>query len=1311
MSRSIQFINNIKKQLEFTTYQDKRKINYLLKLYEQNKDQLQQEKLEQDIELALMQAKEKFDQRLKNIPALNYQEHLPIYEKKDEILKLIKENQVVVIAGETGSGKTTQLPKICLEAGLGVKGFIGHTQPRRIAARSIANRIAGEFSEALGKSVGYKVRFTDTTAQSSYLKIMTDGILLAEIQHDKYLLDYDCIIIDEAHERSLNIDFLLGYLKGILKKRKDLKLIITSATIDLEKFSKHFDHAPIVEVSGRTYPVDVLYMPLYEQKEVDEFDEVYTIQDELSIKEGILTAIEKLCTISSADILVFLPTERDILEVALFLSKANLKNCTILQLYARLALADQNKIFAKSNERKIILSTNVAETSITVPNIGFVIDTGLARVSRYSPKSKVQRLPIEPISKASADQRKGRCGRISAGICVRLYSQEDFENRADFTDPEILRTNLASVILQMLYLNLGDIHSFDFVDKPTDKQINDGINVLLELEAIKLVNNQIKLTPLGKKMATIPCDPRLARMLCKAQQVNCLSELLIICSALCVQDPRERPLANREKANELHKKYDDKSSEFLSYLNLYNYIKEQETNLSKSAFKKHLSEQMLSYLRIREWFDLLRQIKTTLIQHNFKFNTQKASFDEIHEAILSGIISHIGLYDENEKNYKAPRANRYYLPKNSVFFKHPPKWVCAFSIIETTRLYARVVANISPRLIERVSAHLYKKKYSEPTFSPQKGCAIAKESIVLYGLCIVNARVCLYNKIDPILSRELLIKEGLVHSLIECDLPFYIHNQKLIKSIQELEDKRRKRDILVEDELIYSFYDRAIDKNVSSYIELKSWYKNLSSHGQKSLYMSKDDLVKDNRGIIQADLYPDFKNSNNNIYKLTYIFNTSSELDGVCVHIPIALLNDINENDFSWPIKGFLEDYITELIRSLPKNIRRSLIPAPQYAKAVYESIIENYNEGNLLTRCAKEFTRIAGCIISSEDFNLSQIDKHYFYSFIVEDNGKELIRGKNILAIKAKLNEKSKEAKSLLLSNQSTKESFKAWSFGDIQKQISKTKDNVSIKAYPALVDKKDSVAIEYFSNTILQKQAMAKGLGRLLYLSIKQPIEYLDTHLDNKAKLAMYYQSFGSVKELLEDIILGSIQTLIFKKYGLVWDEDSFELLLNYVKGNLNEQALEYALVCEKILSKSYEINKRLKSKISFEYAISYKDIKENLDELVYKGFLAQSDFDKLKQIPRYLDAILYRFDKLHIDVNKDLNNVRKIDVIKSEYKKSKSKFSKDTYPQELLDVKWLIQELRVSLFAQSIGARVQISEKRVLNELKRIEDEFLS
>lgn len=1253
--------------------------------------------------------------RREALPQVSYDENLPVSARRQDIIAAIQNHQVVIIAGETGSGKTTQIPKMCLEAGFGLRGMIGHTQPRRIAARAVAQRIAAELDEPLGQSVGYKVRFTDSTGENTAIKLMTDGILLAETASDRLLLNYDCIIIDEAHERSLNIDFLLGCVKRILARRPELHLIITSATIDPERFSQHFNNAPIIEVSGRTYPVEVVYMPLYRDEAEEGSTGPSSAADdedgenaELSLRQGVLRAIHYLFGRGRGDILVFLPGERDIMDMAAFLRRAQLRDTEILPLYARLAAAEQNKIFAPHSGVRIVLATNVAETSLTVPGIRYVIDPGTARISRYSVRTKVQRLPVEPISQASANQRKGRCGRVMDGICVRLYSEEDFNSRPRYTDPEILRTNLAAVILQMLALHLGDVESFPFIDPPGTKQVSDGLRLLEELGAVKQVRRgtmaEAELTQIGRMLSRLPADPRLGRMLLEASKRSALNEALIIAAGLTIIDPRERPLDKKEAADQYHQRFNDEKSDFISLLKLWQYVTSLQKSLSNSAFRRQLKHEYISYLRVREWFDLHRQLKAGCQSLQLNFNQEEADYASLHQALLSGLLSQIGQLDIKGTEYKGARGVKFYIFPGSPLAKKPPRWICAASLTETSRLFARTAAVIDPAWLELLGAHLIKKSYAEPHWSAKSGAVLASLTITLYGLIIVQGRQVQYGSIDPALCRELMIREGLVAGNIHSRHAFLKHNQKLLDEVEELEDRTRRRDLLVEPEVLEAFYQERIPENIINQRQFDHWWQEKMKEDPEFLNFKKSDILRRETGSTQ-ELYPDFWQQGNLRLRLSYVFDPTSERDGVSVHIPLTVINQIRADDFAYQIPGLRCEFLAALIRSLPKRLRRNLIPAPDFARALQQSL--TLFDGPLYEQAARQLTRMGGEVVTADDFDLSSIDRHLFITFVIEDlSGKEAAHGKNFAALAQNLEGRARTAlQQVVKSHKSTDAPAAVWNFGTIKKERVTRQGSLSINAYPALTDKGSGVALELYDTPESQARAMWQGQRRLIFLGIKNPLAFLEAHLPNKAKLAMYYQPLGSVRELVSDLLLAAINELM-RRYGApVWNEADFRKLFDQVRAGVHDEVLDTAAVVEQILYAAHELKRLLKGRISLDQARSYADVDAQLNNLVYKGFVSSCTREELNQIPRYLQAAVERLKKLNRDVSRDLGCLRKLEEVTDAWQGALTRYPKGLAPADLLAVKWMIEELRVSYFAQTLGVRGPISDKRILQEISRI------
>lgn len=1256
-----------------------------------------QQAVADEIQQQIEQARLRVEQRKSAVQnPIVFPESLPVSQRKAEIQKLLSEHQVIVVAGETGSGKTTQLPKMCLELGFGNLGMIGHTQPRRIAARSVAARIAEELETELGSLVGYKVRFNDQISDDTQIKLMTDGILLAEIQNDRFLNQYSCLIIDEAHERSLNNDFILGYLKQLLPCRRDLKLIITSATIDVERFSKHFNNAPIIEVSGRTYPVEVRYRPVVEEDD----------QDQL---QGILNAVDELQAEGRGDILIFMNGEREIRDTAEALQKQNLKHTEILPLFARLSAQEQNKIFHSSGLNRIVLATNVAETSLTVPGIKYVIDPGTARISRYSYRTKVQRLPIEPISQASANQRKGRCGRVSEGICIRLYSEEDFNSRPEFTDPEILRTNLASVILQMTALGLDDIEAFPFVDAPDKRHIQDGIKLLEELGAFELVRTKAgekrQLTSVGRQLAQLPVDPRLAKMLLSTVSQGALHEVMIIVAALSIQDPRERPQEKQQASDEKHRRFADKKSDFLAFLNLWRYLQEQQKELSKNQFRRQCQKDFLNYLRIREWQDIYHQIRLTVREMGLPINSEKAEYQQIHTALLSGLLSHIGLKEAEKQQYLGARNAHFAIFPNSVLFKKQPKWVMVAELVETSKLWGRMVAEIEPEWIEPLAEHLIKKSYSEPRWSKSRGAVISDEKVTLYGVPIVAARSVNYGAIDPAVSREIFIQSALVEGDWNTKHKFFKENQRLVREVEELEHKSRRRDILVDDRTLFEFYDQRIGTEVVSQKHFDTWWKKAQQKDPELLNFERSFLINDDAEQVSKLDFPNFWHQGNLKLKLTYQFEPGTDADGVTVHIPLPLLNQVEMAGFDWQIPGLREELVIALIKSLPKSYRRNFVPAPNYAQAFLSRAVPL--EKPLLDTLIYELRRMTGVTVEAEHWNWEQIPSHLKMTFrVVDENGKKIAESMNLDELKFNLKDRVQESISAVADDGIEQSGLHIWSFADLPQCYEQKQRGFSVKAFPAIVDEKDAVGIKLFETEFEQAVAMQQGLRRLLLLNVPSPIKYLHEKLPNKAKLGLYFTPFGRVLDLIDDCIACAVDKLIADFSGFVWDEAGFEKLRDFVRENLNEVTVDIAQKVEQILSLNHALNQRLKGKMDFTMAFAFSDIKAQLSGLIYPGFVQKSGYDRLPDLQRYLQAVDKRIDKLAQDVNRDRAAMLRVEQVQQAYQQLLAKLPKSKpISDEVAEIRYMIEELRVSLFAQQLGTKYQVSDKRILNLINEI------
>ena len=1306
-------------------------------------------KLVEPLQQHILRSIQDKQQKIRSLPKITYPEGLPISENAAQISAAIDANQVVIVAGETGSGKTTQIPKICLELGRGVDGLIGHTQPRRIAARTVANRIAEELGTKLGEQVGYKVRFNDQVSEQSYIKLMTDGILLAEMQRDRLLLKYDTIIIDEAHERSLNIDFILGYLKQILIKRPDLKLIITSATIDPQRFAKHFSSknglpAPIIEVSGRTFPVEMRYRPLNDRAVIDDDDQS---PQEVDIISGILSAVDELSDCGNGDILVFLNGEREIRDTAAALVKANLRHTNVLPLYARLTVSEQNQIFKPHSGRNIVLATNVAETSLTVPGIKYVIDPGTARISRYSYRTKVQRLPIEPVSQASANQRSGRCGRVSEGICIRLYSEDDYKSRAEFTDPEILRTNLATVILQMHALDLGDIANFPFVEAPDNRNITDGVRLLEEIAAVESIENADKnakgkasstatqLTKSGRLLAKFPIDPRLAKMVVSSIEFGCIEQILIIVSALSIQDPRERPHEKQQLSDEKHNRFKDKSSDFISLLNLWQYINEQKKDLTQNQFRKLCQREFLSYVRLREWQDIFSQLKLTLkeqqitltsIDYQFsmpnvqqgqaastavdktKETEQDSALTPVHQALLSGLLSHIGQQDEN-REYKGARGMKFFIFPGSALTKKSPKWLMSAELVETSRLFARMNAKIDPLWLEPLAQHLVKRNYSEPHWEKKQGAVMAFEQVTLYGLSIVSKRKINFNVIEPVTCREIFIREALVNGDCVIKEKFLSKNQQLVESIEELEQKARRRDFLIDEQHLVDFYSDKLPDTVNCQRSFLAWWKKAKRENEQLLDFSKAFLLNESSDELSTIEYPDVWQQDSITLPLTYHFSPGDIDDGISVVLPIALLNQVQEVGFDWLIPALRDELAIALIKALPKTLRRNFVPAPNYAQACLAAMPAE--QGHLQDALAKQLLRMTGVRLPEDAWQDITLPIHLTMNFqVVDDKGKLIKQGRDLNELKAELQGKVKASIKQVAEKGIEQADLTQWDFGSLPKGYEKKVANITIKAFPALVDHKNSVAIELFEQEQHAQEAMLKGISRLILLNIPTPLKYLQEKLPNKAKLGLYFNPFGSINELLQDCIQGACLSLVQQfsqnqNNGLLpREEKQFAKCCDYVRAEIADCVLTAAIKVERALTLRHEVTKKMKGSVPLNVIQSHGDIKQQCEQLVFKGFVTYSGLSKLDDIIRYLQGMLRRLEKLPSDPNQDRLKLIEVSKVNDMYQVIMSKQRKDKpVDNELLATRWLIEELRISLFAQNLGTSAPISVKRILNYLK--------
>lgn len=1245
--------------------------------------------LQKKIETALARKQSKIE----GLPSINFPEMLPVCGKRDAIAVAIQNNQVAIICGDTGSGKTTQIPKICLSIGRGIDGLIGHTQPRRIAARTIAARIADELKTELGQAVGYKIRHTDKTDSDTYIKIMTDGILLAELQQDRLLTAYDTLIIDEAHERSLNIDFILGYLRNILPERPDLKIIITSATIDVDRFSEHFFNAPVVEVLGRTFPVDIWYRPLDEV--VDE-----EVDDETLREEAILLAISELTKVDRGDILIFLEGEREIHETSKYLEKKSLPNTDILPLYARLNSARQSKIFTPHKRRHIVLSTNVAETSLTIPGIRFVIDTGYARISRYSHHSKVQRLPVEKISRASADQRKGRCGRVSGGICVRLYPASDFEQRQEFTDAEIMRTNLASVILQMKALKMGDIENFPFIDKPDKRFIKDGLRLLAEIGAI---NSQGKISQTGRAIARLPVDPRMGRILIAANDWHCLTEMLVIVSALSIQNPKERPQEAQEKADKAHAEFEDEKSDFIWYVNFWNFYRQQSKELSKSQLRKMCGQHFVSYVRMLEWQEIHRQLGRITAELKLSKNSEAAEYQNIHCALLSGLLSHVAVKTET-KEYLGARNIKLHIFPGSGQFSKTPKWIVAAELAETSRLYARVVAGIDSQWLMKVAKHLLKRTYAEPHWDSKAQQVSGYEKVTLFGMTVVARNKINFGPVDPEEARAIFIRHAFVYEELRTQAEFFKFNHGVIEEIRKLEKKSRRFDVL-DDEAIYHFYDKIIPQDVFSGPHFGKWRRKVEKENQKLLYMDSADIMLHDAEGVTEKYYPDQLQVNHMQLPLSYQFEPGNQNDGVTIDIPVHVLNQVSDSQLEKLVPGMLEEKIEILLRYLPKRIRRQLVPIPDTVKDCVKHIAAESE--TLIGNLSEYIFRNRGIQISNDDWQCKSIPDHLKMNIRVLDQDNNVIAsGRNLDTLKNQASGHIDEYLSNLPSNETDLKEFTTWDFDDLLEVLETEINRLKIKVYPALVDNQDSVSIRHFDTLEKANKSMRAGLIRLYALGLKKEINYLKKNFPGIDKISLCFLTVGSTDKIKEDIIHAIIEQLFIPKGKMARTQAEFEKRKSEGIPRLIDEANLLCRLMGDVLRKHHEISASISGNISPAKLRAIADIREQLSTLVYQGFVSNTPITWLKSYPRYLDAILKRLDKLNYAPDKDAGKLAQIKPLWDLWKQilETNQQSTNICP-EIDEVHWLLEEYRVSLFAQELKTIVPVSEARIRKLLKNI------
>ncbi|MBU9651293.1 ATP-dependent RNA helicase HrpA [Burkholderia multivorans] len=1297
------------------------------------------------------------------VPPITYPESLPVSGRRDEIARAIAAHQVVIVSGETGSGKTTQLPKICLELGRGLgaggTGLIGHTQPRRLAASSTGRRIAEELGTPFGEVVGYKVRFTDNLAPGASVKLMTDGILLAETQTDPLLKAYDTLIIDEAHERSLNIDFLLGYLKEILPKRPDLKLIVTSATIDADRFARHFGSdahpAPVIEVSGRLYPVEVRYRPVAEDRPAVKHAEGTASRDraktareaERDLMDAIVDAVDELCREGPGDVLVFLPGEREIREAAEALRKHHPPHTEILPLFARLSAADQDKVFKPSNARRIVLATNVAETSLTVPGIRYVVDTGLARVKRYSYRNKVEQLQVEPISQAAANQRAGRCGRVADGICIRLYDESDFQARARFTDPEILRSSLASVILRMKSLHLTAIESFPFLEPPPGRAIADGYQLLNELGA---VDDDNALTPLGRELARLPLDPRVGRMILAARDQQSLREVLIIASALSVQDPRDRPIDAQEQADQAHRRFADERSEFLQWLKIWSWFEEAVAHKkSNRQLVDACRQNFLSHLRLREWRDVHSQLLTVVREHGWRLNESEATYEQVHLALLTGLLGNLGLKADDDPHYLGARGIKFYLWPGSALAKKAGRWVMAAELVETSRLYARCLAKIEPEWVEKVGAHLLKKSLSEPHWEKRPAQVSAFERATLYGLPIYHRRRVAFGRQDPARARELFIRGALVDGEFDTKLPFFAHNRKLLADIEQLEHKSRRQDVLVDDELIYAFYDHAIPAGIHTGAAFERWYRDeVKKSGRpddklRLLYLSRDDLMRHEAAGVTTELFPKRATMAGVEMALTYHFEPGSPRDGVTLAVPLYALNQVDARRCEWLVPGMLKEKVQLLLKSLPQKLRRHCVPLPDYAAGFVERTgRERFGAGGLVEALIADVREQTQVAMKAADFKLETLPAHLFMNFkVIDEHGRQLAMGRNLAQLRQELGAQAQQqfqkiaaASTLAVgadadggtapaaSGEPARkdgrgakggkavapqtlaapepgatalyENLTTWNFGKLPELLEIRRRGQTLYGYPALVDRGTHCDVEVFDSPEEAARIHRAGLRRLFALQLKEPIKYLEKNLPGLREMAMQYMSLGTQDELRDQLIDTALDRACLQD-PLPDDDASFHARRDEGRSRLNLLAQEIARLVGQILTEYAGVVKKLAQAKPFAQA--HADLQQQLSALIGKRFVIDTPYAQLVHFPRYLKGIALRIDKLKADPARDAKQLGELQPLVQQYQRAVSQRGGVVDPR-LAEFRWLLEELRISLFAQELRTPMPVSVKRL-------------
>ena len=1276
------------------------------------------------------------------LPPVSFPEELPVSARREEIAAALQANQVIIVSGETGSGKTTQLPKICLSLGRGERGLIGHTQPRRIAATATAKRIAHELGSAPGMHVGYKIRFNDVLSDGAWVKLMTDGILLAETQSDPLLRNYDTLIIDEAHERSLNIDFLLGYLKQLLPKRPDLKVIITSATIDAERFSRHFEikgrPAPVIEVSGRLYPVEIRYRPV--ESELTPRNPNAGVagsagttkpataattsaargKQQRDLMDAIVDAVDELALNGPGDILIFLPGEREIRDAAEALRKHHPPHVEILPLFARLSAQEQERVFKTSNARRLVLATNVAETSLTVPGIRFVVDAGTARVKRYSYRNKVEQLQIEAIAQSAANQRAGRCGRVAAGVCIRLYDEQDYLQRPKFTDPEILRSSLAAVILKMKSLKLGDVEQFPFIEPPLGRAIADGYQLLQELGA---VDEARELTVLGRQLAKLPLDPRVGRMMLAGRDHDCLSEMLIVAAALSVQDPRDRPAEAQAAANNAHKKFADEKSEFLSYLKMWKWFEEAiDQKKSNRQLQEQCRENFLSQMRLREWRDVHSQLFTLVREQGWRMNEAAATYEQLHLALLTGLLGNVGYKSDDEPLYLGARGIRFHLWPGSSLSKKAGRWVVAGELVETSRLFARTIANVQPEWLERVGGHLLKKSWGDPRWEKKSGQVSAYERATLYGLVVYSQRRTDYGKIQPDEAREIFIRSALVQGDFETRAPFFAHNQKLIREIENLEHKSRRLDVLVDEELIAAFYDKLLPESIHNTVDFEQWLRKASKDDPKLLYLSRDDLMRHEAAGVTTDLFPKVMRTAGIEMSLTYHFEPGAVRDGVTLTVPLYSLNQVSLARCEWLVPGMLKEKIHLLLKSLPQKLRRHCVPLPDYAAGFCDRIHEakKFGQGSLLDAVIADVRSQTTVVIKTSDFKLETLPAHHFMNFkIIDEHGRQLDMGRNLSALQAELGTQAREqfqkiaeqavpvesavgsnaavntkpAQSRSAAGPANFQNLTTWSFDALPELLEIQQGKQTLIGFPALVDRVTHCDLEVFDDPNEAATFHRHGLQRLFSLQLKEQLKYLEKNVAGLQQMGMQFMALGSQEELRDQIIQAGL-TRACMQLPLPTNANEFNQRRDEGKARLNLLVNEIARLIGQILGEYHTLPKKLQALKAHKAAQA--DMQSQLQSLIHKWFVVETDHGQLAHFPRYLKAVLVRLDKLRTDPTRDTRLMSEWQQAATPWQRAlKSGAHGDPKMQEF---RWMLEELRVSLFAQELKTPMPVSVKRL-------------